>query len=85
MFIDHQNPDPDYGYDNDNDDDDDYESIDFIDQKDADFNHKAAILRSINDDMCYYLKPPSTAILNVKVSFQKYEVCLYEKLKIVTC
>ena len=70
MVIDRENPDTDYDNDYHNDDDyDDYESMDIIDEKDADFHRKPAFLRAINDDMCYYLKPPSTALLNVKVSF----------------
>ena len=30
--------------------------------------------RSMNDDMCYYLKPPSTALLNIKVNKRSYHL-----------
>ena len=46
---------------------DDYEDeFDFDDNSNGDQIHELDST-SINDDMCYYLKPPSTALLNVKV------------------
>ena len=56
-FIGRQNPDAGY-----------YDDIDGFDLKNPDFDKKRQLSRSMNDDVCYYLKPPSTALLNVKVN-----------------
>ena len=39
-----------------------------------DFDRKMQLSRSMNDDVCYYLKPPSTALLNIKVNKRSYHL-----------
>ena len=79
--LDRQNPDTDYYGDFDavdnqnpdfierqNPDAGNYDDFDDFDLQNPDFDRKRQLSRSMNDDMCYYLKPPSTALLNVKVN-----------------
>jgi hypothetical protein len=44
------------------------QDFDFNESPKIDQSAKLPQARTINDDMCYYLKPPSTAKLNVRVS-----------------
>ena len=47
-----------------------------MDEIETDFeipeNQNPEFLRSINDDICFLLKPPSTLLLNVKVYHNPY-------------
>ena len=68
-FINRQNPDAGY-----------YDDIDGFDLKNPDFDRKRQLSRSMNDDVCYYLKPPSTALLNVKVSQRLFKVWIFQEV-----
>ena len=62
-----QNPDvPDYPEYHDNPDDPDYQDNRNVINPNR--NDNSASMRSINSDMCYFLKPPSTQLLNIKAS-----------------
>ena len=53
-----------------------YDDFDDFDLQNPDFDKKSQLSRSMNDDVCYYLKPPSTALLNVKVCIPIQE-CIF--------
>ena len=68
-FIERQNPDAGY-----------YDDSDGFDLQNPDFDRKRQLSRSMNDDVCYYLKPPSTALLNVKVSQRPFRVWIFQEV-----
>ena len=57
-----------------------YDDFDDFDLQTPDFDRKRQLSRSMNDDVCYYLKPPSTALLNVKVSQRLFKVWIFQEV-----